>query len=131
MFIPLQKSIVSCQTDNKGQATLHLTADARVDWITARHDAYGYDYYENYDSFPISERLKLPQELTLTLNGGSNAEVKVVDSKDKPIAGVDIIPSTIRKKGKLSYVNAGGGVISDANGVARFPWIPADLDGRV
>ena len=131
VFIPLQKSIVSCQTDNKGQATLHLPADARVDWITARHDAYGYDYYENYDSFPISERLKLPQELTLTLNGGSNAEVKVVDSKDKPIAGVDIIPSTIRKKGKLSYVNAGGGVISDANGVARFPWIPADLDGRV
>ncbi len=133
-FIPLQKSIASRPTNNNGQATLQLPADARVDWITARHDDHGYDYYENYDSYPTPERLPVPRELTLTLNNGSQAEVKVVDSQDKPLAGAELIPWTIHKKGKLSDVNLSGmssGVTSDANGIARFPWIPTDLVGRV
>ncbi len=125
--------VATGSTDEKGQATLKIPADAEVEWIYGYQDNHGFDYYENYAAFPSRERLSLPDNVTLTLDGNQRAKVRIVDSDEKPVAGVVVVPWTIMIKGKLSYINLAGVdfPMTDEAGLAEFPWMPASLEGRV
>ena len=104
-----------------------------MDWINALKAGKGYDYYENYASFPTLERLEVPSRIELVLNGAIPLEVQAVDTLGNPIPNLLIAPWTIKKTGKLSYANVGGALIreSNAEGRARFDWLPQDLDRAV
>lgn len=125
--------VATGSTDEKGQATLRIPANAEVEWIYGYQDNHGFDYYENYAAFPSEERLALPDNVTLTLDGSQRAKVRIVDSEEKPVAGVMVVPWTIKMKGKLSYINLAGIEFPPTNetGLAEFPWMPASLEGRV
>ena len=128
------RAIDSAETDANGKATFQTPADARIDWIIAHHDAHGFDYYENYSSWPTSERLPVPEGVTLKLAGRRSVDVTVQGTDGQPISGVNIVPWTIKKTGKQSYANLSGIAsfgMSDESGVARIPWMPADLQGQV
>lgn len=120
-------------TDQKGQVTLEIPADAEVEWIYGYHDSHGFDYYENYAAFPSHERLPLPDNVTLTFDGNQTARVRVADSDEKPVPGVAVVPWIIRKKGKLSYINLADleSLTTNEAGRVEFPWMPASLEGRV
>jgi protocatechuate 3,4-dioxygenase beta subunit len=125
--------IADSQTDVVGQVQFKFPADAKIDWIVAYKSGHGFDYYENYDSFPTEIRLDMPAELKLKLDGFTSVRVKVVDTKNQPIAGVAVTPWTIGKVGKVSYANLSGDQLgkTDATGVATFDWIPNDMKGAV
>ncbi len=118
------RAIDSAETDANGKATFQTPADARIDWIIAHHDAHGFDYYENYSSWPTSERLPVPEGVTLKLAGRRSVDVTVQGTDGQPISGVNIVPWTIKKTGKQSYANLSGiasfGML-DESGVARIP----------
>lgn len=68
------------RSDSNGQVQFKFPADAKIDWIVAYKSGYGFDYYENYDSFPTEIKLKVPAELELKLDGFTKVTVKVVDT---------------------------------------------------
>jgi hypothetical protein len=127
------RKIRESQTDVMGQVRFKFPADAKVDWMIAYKAGHGFDYYENYDLFPTQIRLGVPNELKLKLDGFTSVKVKVVDTKNQPVAGVFVTPWSIEKIGKLTRVNLSGDRFeqTDANGVATFDWIPHDLKGSV
>ncbi|MDX1926362.1 MAG: carboxypeptidase regulatory-like domain-containing protein [Pirellulaceae bacterium] len=113
-----------------GQAMFEFPADAKVDWIVAFKAGHGFDYYENYDSFPTQIRLDVPTEVNLKLDGFTSVKVKVLDTKNRPVADVAVTPWIIKKAGKVSYANLSADQLgkTDANGIATFDWIPTDLE---
>ena len=125
--------LVESQTDSIGKAMFEFPADAQVDWIVAFKAGHGFDYYENYDSFPTQIRLDVPAEVNLKLDGFTSVKVKVLDTKNQPLAGVGVTPWSIAKAGKVSYANLSADQLgkTDANGIATFDWIPSDLQGAV
>ena len=58
--------------------------------------------------------------------------VHAIDSANNPVPGVEIMPVAVLKKGKLSSVNFGDSfkVRTDAQGIATFDWLPADMQHR-
>ena len=129
-----ERLVDSAIADEQGQVTLKIPADAEIEWIYAYLDHSGFDYYENYAAFPTRERLALPEKVTLTLAGSQTAKVRVVDSDERPVAGVTVVPWTVQIKGKLSDLNFSGMPgfpITNEAGIAEFAWIPANLEGRV
>ena len=129
-----ERLVDSAIADEQGQVTLKIPADAEIEWIYAYLDHSGFDYYENYAAFPTRERLALPEKVTLTLAGSQTAKVRVVDSDERPVAGVTVVPWTVQIKGKLSDLNFSGMPgfpITNEAGIAEFAWIPANLEGRI
>lgn len=58
-----------------------------------------------------------------------NVRVRVVDSADRPVPGVEMYPIVITKPGKFHFINLGPLPLdprTDADGVATFDWLPAD-----
>ena len=125
--------LAEMRTDAVGQTQFQFPYDAQVDWIVAYKPGFGFDYYENYDSFPTQIRLDMPADVKLKLDGFTSVKVKVVDTNNKPIPGVAMTPWSIEKVGKVSYANLSGDELglTDANGIATFDWIPHDLKGAV
>lgn len=133
--------IKTAATNSQGEATLLLPADIGVEFVVALKSGAGFDYFENYTSWPppmTAERL-VPERVELVLNGARQAKIRVIGSDDKPIAGQMLCPWTIRKPGKLSDVNLSGSLTpdaiaerrSDADGMVLFDWIPSDLAGGI
>jgi len=120
------------ETDRAGLARLLLPADAEVDHVAALKDGVGFDYFENYRSWPSRLRDPLPAEVRLVLDGALPASVRAVDPSGKPVPGVEFHPDLLQKPGKLSYFNGSGSDIlvatTDAAGLARFPWLPKRLE---
>ncbi len=114
--------------DAAGLARFALPADAMVESVAALKAGVGFDYFENYRSWPSTRRDPLPAEITLTLDGALAASVRVIDSAGRPIAGVTLQPRQIQKPGKLSsfdvYEVGITAATTDARGIARFDWWP-------
>lgn len=125
--------VARAATGADGKAMLSFPTDAKVDWINAFKPGAGYDYHENYNAFPTQERLDVPDEVALVLNGASKVAVKALDSAGRPLEGIIASPWTIKKRGKISYANLGGAMTERTNeeGIARFDWIPSDLEQGV
>ncbi len=69
-----------------------------MNWIVAYKDDCGFDYYENATTFLVNNKTETPAEVRLTLGGAKRMQVKVVDSKDQPVAGVAVVPWTIQRR---------------------------------
>jgi len=119
-------------TAREGTATLRVPANARVYSILALKPGVGLDYFENYRAWPPGQLAALPAEIQLVLESAREVRVRVVDSADQPVPGIPLTPWTIKKPRKLAYVNCSGTqgtqVVSDANGLATFAWMPRDLE---
>ena len=125
--------LTSGKTDGNGNVTLQAPVDAPVDWVTARCDHIGFDYYENYSSFQSLARLDAPTKIDLVLNGSREVQVTMVDSKNEPVADGRVMPWTFKKQGKLHRINLSGRKlgITDESGIVRFAWLPTDLESRI
>ena len=124
--------IPTATTDAEGAALLDVPEATQVFSILALKAGVGFDYFENYNSFPPTRPLlRLPPDAHLLLGGAMDIRVQAVDSAGGPRPGVALTPWTIQRPGKLSYANCSGGrattVQTDGAGVASFDWIPADL----
>lgn len=118
------------QTESDGTVSFKIPVDASVEWIAAKKTNVGFDYFENYESFPTQEFPELPAEVRLTLNGARKIKARVVDTAGQPIPGVMIYPWTIHKPGKLSYINSLTRLFnetSDANGRVSFDGMPGEF----
>lgn len=116
------------RTKADGTITFRIPEGAPVEWIVGKKKDVGFDYFENYDSFPSSSFGELPQEVRLTLDGARRIEARVVDTAGQPIAGVTVYPWTIHKHGKLSYANLLTRLFiatSDGQGRVVFEGMPA------
>jgi beta-lactamase regulating signal transducer with metallopeptidase domain len=130
--------LAHAETDAHGVVSLHLPSDARIFQVVALKPRVGFDYFENYRSWPAGALGDPPAEVTLTLNGARTISVRAVDSADKPLVGVELEPWTVKKKGKLFDANIGGSgamkhlaARTDRDGLAAFEWIPTDLSNGV
>jgi hypothetical protein len=115
-----------------------LPADAPLDQIVALKAGIGLDYHENYRSRPNRDRLGLPAELTLVLDGARTVSIAATDSAGHPVAGVPFLAWTIKKTGKRAEVNLSGSWAvpavmprTDTKGIATFDWLPSDLRGAI
>jgi beta-lactamase regulating signal transducer with metallopeptidase domain len=134
--VALYSVMASAETDSRGLASLRLPADAKVNQVVALKSGVGFDYFENYSSWPGSVVGKLPAQVALTLDGAQSITVKATDSRGFAMEGVDFVPWTVQKKGRLAYVNIGGALKSmmaqtDGNGIAVFDYMPHDLNQSV
>ncbi len=125
------QSLATATTDVNGLASIRFPADCKVDWIAAFKDGQGFDYYENYDAFPTTERLEVPQRVELTLDGAMSVQVSVIDSDRNPIADAQVLPWIIHKQGKLSNAHIRGPWKTDADGRIRFDWLPKNLERSI
>jgi hypothetical protein len=94
----------------------------------------GFDYFENYRSWPGTIVNMLPGDVALVLNGARTVRIQATDSGGKPLPGITLRPWTIHKTGKIAYANLAASEFlkdfssrADQQGVATFDWIPKDL----
>jgi beta-lactamase regulating signal transducer with metallopeptidase domain len=130
--------LAHAETDAHGTVSLRLPSDARVYQVVALKPHVGFDYFENYRSWPAYNIGEPPAQVALTLDGARTISVRAVDSAEKPLPGVELEPWTVKKKGKLTEVNFSGSwamkyvsARTDHDGLAAFDWIPTDMQGRV
>ena len=101
---------------------------------SATRPGVGFDYFENDRGGRLTPWTRPPRCARLVLDGVRTVRVRAVDSADRPVPGVELSASMIRKKGKIGAIHIGGLTASmpapTPNGVATFDWLPADLHGR-
>jgi hypothetical protein len=126
------------ETDAAGVARLRLPAHAKVDQVVGAKAGVGFDYFENYSTRSTLERAPLPAEVTLILDGARTAHLKAADSAGRPVAGIAMVPWTVKKKGKRGDANLSGcaalprlSARTDAQGCVVFDWLPRELAGGV
>ena len=119
-------------TDAQGEALLRLPANAKMLWVTGLKAGVGFDYFENYRSWPAGEVGPLPAEVTIRLDGSRTVRIKAIDSSGRAVPGVEFEPWLIRKPDKLASANIGGSptvrVRTDSTGVATFGWLPSHAE---
>ncbi len=123
--------LTQAQTDARGMASLRFPVDARVLQVIALKPAVGFAYFENYRAWPGSIIGEPPAQVALTLAGARSIAVRAVDSANKPVPGIDLVPWTIKKQGRLAAVNLSGAaalkyvsVRTNGDGLATFDWVP-------
>ncbi len=122
--------IAEGRTDARGLVALRAPADAMTQWIVGYKSGLGLDYFENYRAVPAGFSPP-PERARLVLNGARTVRVRAKDSSDKPVPGVDVVPMTVFKRGKLYSVNLCGSsasVRTDEQGIAAFDWFPSDVE---
>jgi beta-lactamase regulating signal transducer with metallopeptidase domain len=127
--------LTHAETDAHGAVSLRVPRDAQVFQVVALKPKVGFDYFENYRSWPADNIGDPPAQVDLTLNGARTLSVHAVDAADKPLASIELQPWTFKKKGKLYYANMGGSeplkyiaAQTDRDGLAAFEWIPTDME---
>ena len=123
------------RTDGRGIAVLRVPTGVRILWIVAVKPGVGFDYFENYQTDTPTDVSPTPKDARLVLTGVlRNVRVRVVDSADRPVPGVEMYAVTIQKMGKYRFANLGFLPFdprTDADGVATFDWLPADLSSAL
>ncbi len=125
--------VAEARTDARGTAVLKVPAEADMRWIIGAKPGVGFDYFENDRGGWLTPWSRPPRGARLVLDGARTIRVRAVDSAGRPVPGVEIVTTGIRKKGKFGAVYFGGFPLwprTDVNGVATFDWLPADLMGR-
>jgi RNA polymerase sigma factor (sigma-70 family) len=127
-------TLAHCRTDAAGAAELRVPADADVQQVIGLKSGAGLDYLENYRALPAVERFPPPAQVRLVLDGAQSVSIKAADPAGKPVAGAEVVPIVVWKRGKLSSVNWDGGywlgpdrAVTDAQGAATCAWVPAAL----
>ena len=136
------------RTDPRGTITFRAPVDALLHCIYAYKPGVGFDYFENYPSrLLIKSRWSsyyyfesdparplgwsaVPERADLILNGVRTVRVRALDSSDRPVPGIEIMPQTIYKSGKvgaIALLDSPVRAVTDAQGVATFDSLPADV----
>jgi RNA polymerase sigma factor (sigma-70 family) len=134
-----EASIATLLTDRTradGTAVLHYPAQAKVAQVIAFKSGLGFDYIGTLlGKRGSTERMRLPEEVTLTLGGARTVRVTAVDSAGRPVAGVPVYPWYVQRSGKPEDVNLSGcdavTVTTDASGMAVFDWLPSEFQGAI
>jgi beta-lactamase regulating signal transducer with metallopeptidase domain/protocatechuate 3,4-dioxygenase beta subunit len=123
------------QTDAEGDARFRVPPDLSLLWTTALKAGVGFDYAENYRSWPGDDDPPLPDAVELTLAGARTVRVRAVDPAGAPVAGVEFAPWYFNLPGKIAGGNVSGSATTrattDAEGVATFTWIPGNVQTRI
>ncbi|MHC5544775.1 hypothetical protein ACYOEI_41610, partial [Singulisphaera rosea] len=126
-----QTAFAEARTDAGGVARFQVPLGLKLYWVVALKSGVGYDYGENYRSWPSPPDVALPDAVDLTLDGARTVRVRAVDSSGAPLVGVTFVPWSITKLGKIDEANLSGSmaarVVTDAQGVATFDWIPREF----
>ena len=121
-------SVAIGKSDAAGRASLHYPGGINVKWIIALKSGAGFDYYENYDSWPANDGPTVPGSVTLVLNGAETVHVKAIDPQGRPVPGLVFRPSSLNKRSKLSRTELAGSRVAsaraDRDGDAVFAWLP-------
>ena len=138
MLFTMHRPIVVTKSNAEGIAELQYPADTLVQWILALKPGAGSDYFENIPWYPPEATSPIPEHVELKLDGAQTAKIKVVDTKNQPVEGVQIVPWLIDRLGKTDDCNMGGyfscrspHTISDADGRVDVSWLPKDLTRSV
>ena len=122
-------------TGPDGTVTFRVAADAKIYWITGLKAGSGFDYFENYRTWPFADFPPLPADVTLMLDGAQSVRVKAVDTKGEPVSGVHIKPVLTSKVGKVGSVNLNmsetATAATDRQGIATFDWLPTSARGAL
>ena len=123
-------NFVDSETGQDGQAALRIPRDADIQWVAARKDDLGFDYYENYRTSPFERLPRLPETIDLRLHKPSHVHIRTIDLGNQPVAGVSVSPQSVRLHGKISSIPIARfpavSQTSDAGGACDFAWLPAD-----
>ena len=85
-------ALVTDTTCADGTIVLRYPAEATIGQVVAFKAGVGFDYTSTLVEKHRRERKPLPEEITLNLSGARTVRVKVVDSSDRPVAGVPVFP---------------------------------------
>ncbi len=123
----------SVRTNALGKATLLVPANASVKRAIAFKSGAGFDMVDVSEKVnPYADDAAADGEVTLTLRGAKTATVKVVDEKNRPVSGVEIVPTAFRGEG-VPKVNVGlcpaSHRLSNDEGEATFDWFPKEAVG--
>ncbi len=130
-------SIASQSTGPDGTVVVIVPDDAKINWVLAKKSGLGFDYFENYRSWPPADDAPLtaPESVKLVLDGARTAFLKVAGADGKPIPGVEVCTWYVKKPGKVADANIAGSWIARSttgpDGRAPFDWIPRNCDGAV
>ncbi|MHC4983708.1 MAG: MSCRAMM family protein [Planctomycetota bacterium] len=113
-----------------GVAILRLPEGSDFGGILALKAGVGFDYWKPPDrgSRIVVGPTTPPRELHVVLDGAKTVRVRVEGSDGKPVAGVSVWPTGMKKYGKEGEINLSGCLMTrvetDERGVAKFDWIP-------
>ncbi len=119
------------ETDAGGAARLRLPVDVKIEAVAALKGGVGFDYFENYRTWPSSRRDPLPAEVVLVLDGASSASLRAVASAGRPVAGLRCRPWLFRKPGKLADFNGSGSEITAATTILGHENLHVEGNGEV
>ena len=117
--------------------------EARVPADTAEWDVYAFKDTRGFDhAHGATQRLggttrpPLPDRLTITLDGARPPlRVRVVDGQDRPLPGVEVGPTLIRRGRLEGIISLSGGWTSwtrtGVDGMASIAWLPARAGGEI
>jgi beta-lactamase regulating signal transducer with metallopeptidase domain len=125
-------SVAMGKTDAAGHAPLRYPQGKNVQWIIALKPGAGFDYYENYRTWPSKGGENIPEAVTLVLNGAETVRVKAIDSQGHAVPGVVVRLNSPKKRAKLSYTSLGSSRVAwartNSEGIAIFDWLPPDRE---
>ena len=101
-----------------------------IQWIFGYKPSLGFDYFENYRTNPPAGWPPPPERARLVLDGTRAVRIRAVDSAGNPMPGVELVPDTVFKKGKLRSIQISASPVrarTDQHGSATFDWLPRDV----
>lgn len=118
-------------TDARGRARLAVAEDAKLQWIAAFKTEMGMDYvYLLEDDAKKRSSQESAEAIKLVLNGALRVSVRLRDSLGRAVAGAQVAPWKLWKKGDpvFFFRTAPVWAVSDAQGEVQFDWLPTDLE---
>ncbi len=121
------------RTNGSGKATLLVPSNASVKRALAFKSGAGFDTADvSAQVNPYADDSEADGEIALTLRGAKTAVVRVVDERNRPAAGVEIVPTAFRGAG-VPKVNVGlcpaTHRFTNDKGEATFDWFPKEATG--
>jgi uncharacterized GH25 family protein len=130
--------LVRQETDAQGQALLRLPEGLASRTIFAMKAGVGFDYVESGPAKrKRSQAADKDDNLKFVFTGARTVTVRVTDRAGKPIAGVELYPwyFNLPKKGQFNMTGVSSEELftrlTDQQGVATFPFVPTDNQGKV
>jgi len=128
------------RTDSLGRAKCLFPRDAKLRKVFAFKPEVGLDYVEfRPDERPGRNPYELPQDhsesLSFVLDGLHTVTVRVLDEKNRPVAGVEVVPWLLAKPKKGGVLDVSNldtfKTTTDSQGIATLATIPLDNPGSV
>ncbi len=127
-------AVAEARTDRHGSVVLPVPAETNMQWIVACKPGVGFDYFENEKGGWLTSWSRPPRTARLVLDGVRVVRVRAVDSAGRPVPGVEMITLSLHKTRKMGSLLPSSFPIrtrTDADGIATFDWLPAEIHERM